>query len=141
MCAKAAAIRKDGMRNAATAEAATLGYASKQRTLISMRPLVYYCHRVTTCDVVQHAKIEQRIHKSQQTSRYDRTPEGRISVTRERKPEQADREAPHGDERYQKSSFGPAHATSSQAIALVQVCLNWDEAKHDADTNYEVEVG
>lgn len=64
----AAAMTKDGMRNAAIAEAATLGYESEQEL-----GAVIYQKTVDDCtsDVVEHAKPQQRIANTKHSARDD----------------------------------------------------------------------
>lgn len=75
ICAKAAAIMNEGIKNAAIADAATLGYESMGcldqqviRTPVDIKDFL-------TGDIVQHAQIKQGVYKTQDCSSHHRAPE------------------------------------------------------------------
>ena len=94
-----------------------------------------------TSDVVEHPEIEQRIGETKQGASNDGRPVAGIAITGEREPKQGNRESPDADQARQKSGFGTALASIAFTVARVEPSLHWQEAKHDGDTDDEVEVG
>ena len=140
ICAKAAAITKLGIRNAAIADAAKLGYESVGHVCEYAIQSIRKLKKAPTCNIIQHGKVQQGIHETQHCSRCHRAPERSIPVACERKPEQANWESPHSDHRNEKPRFRAALASSLQAVTLEKVCLDWHESKHDGDTDDQVQV-
>ena len=102
-----------------------------------MIPLI----RKLTCNIVQHAQIQQRVREPQYAASNYWRPVGSLSIGGKSEPEKRDREQPYCHQRSKEPCFRTALATPRDAVSLEQVRLNGHEDEHDRHTHNKVEIG
>lgn len=83
-------------------------------------------------EVVQHGEPEEGVANRQQTAGDDGGPEGDAAIVGEGEPEERDWETPDTDEGGEETRFGTVGSVL-EAVALVEVGLDGDDAEHDCD--------